>query len=102
MLATLDDPFTHFPEPNKFKSLRSGIQGALTSVGLLIEYPIGFDGSPARLLVILVALGGPTSRVDILYKVIPMSLTTFLFLLSLRNKIDLKQIGWLEIGSELC
>ncbi|KAI0500463.1 hypothetical protein KFK09_018675 [Dendrobium nobile] len=41
MLSTLDDPFTRFLEPEKFKVLRSGTQGALTGVGLSIGYPPG-------------------------------------------------------------
>ncbi|KAJ9685300.1 hypothetical protein PVL29_017360 [Vitis rotundifolia] len=57
MLATLDDLFTCFLESDKFKS-----------VGLSIEYPNGFDRSPAEHLVISAALGGPTSKADVLYK----------------------------------
>ncbi|CAA6655352.1 unnamed protein product [Spirodela intermedia] len=45
MLSTLDDPFTRFLEPEKFRSLRSGTQGALTGVGLSIGYPTRLDGS---------------------------------------------------------
>ncbi|BBG92602.1 Peptidase S41 family protein [Prunus dulcis] len=52
MLATLEDPFTRFLEPEKLKSLRSGTQGALTGIGLSIGYPTKFDGSPAGLVVI--------------------------------------------------
>ncbi|GMY26985.1 carboxyl-terminal-processing peptidase 2, chloroplastic [Fagus crenata] len=66
MLATLDDPFTRFLEPEKFKSLRSGTQGALTGVGLSIGYPTQFDGSPAGLVVISAAPGGPANRAGIL------------------------------------
>ncbi|KAF2285572.1 hypothetical protein GH714_005580 [Hevea brasiliensis] len=66
MLASLDDPFTRFLEPEKFKSLRSGTQGALTGVGLSIGYPTGSDGSPAGLVVISAAPGGPASRAGIL------------------------------------
>ncbi|XP_026457924.1 carboxyl-terminal-processing peptidase 2, chloroplastic-like isoform X2 [Papaver somniferum] len=62
MLATLNDPFTRFLEPEKFKSLRSGTQGALTGVGLSIGYPIGFDGSPAGLVVISSTPGAPAYR----------------------------------------
>lgn len=68
MFATLDDLFTHFSKPDKFKSLRSRTQGVLTGVGLPIEYPNGFEGSPAS-LVISAAPGGPTSRVGVLYRV---------------------------------
>ncbi|KAA8548902.1 hypothetical protein F0562_000586 [Nyssa sinensis] len=65
MLATLDDPFTRFLEPEKFKSLRSGTQGALTGVGLSIGYPTGLDGSPAGLVVISASPGGPANRAGI-------------------------------------
>nr|XP_011462430.1 PREDICTED: carboxyl-terminal-processing peptidase 2, chloroplastic isoform X2 [Fragaria vesca subsp. vesca] len=66
MLATLEDPFTRFLEPEKFKSLRSGTQGALTGVGLSIGYPTKFDGSSAGLVVISAAPGGPANRAGIL------------------------------------
>ncbi|XP_010449564.1 PREDICTED: carboxyl-terminal-processing peptidase 2, chloroplastic-like [Camelina sativa] len=65
MVATLDDPFTRFLEPGKFKSLRSGTQGAVTGVGLSIGYPAASDGSPAGLVVISAAPGGPASRAGI-------------------------------------
>ncbi|KAK0608102.1 hypothetical protein LWI29_025496 [Acer saccharum] len=65
MLATLDDPFTRFLEPEKFKSLRSGTQGALTGVGLSIGYPTGSDGSVAGLIVISASPGGPAYRAGI-------------------------------------
>ncbi|KAL7220002.1 hypothetical protein ACSBR2_012959 [Camellia fascicularis] len=66
MLATLDDPFTRFLEPEKFKSLRSGTQGALTGVGLSIGYPTGGDGLHAGLVVISTAPGGPANKAGIL------------------------------------
>ncbi|GAB4843684.1 Carboxyl-terminal-processing peptidase 2, chloroplastic [Ancistrocladus abbreviatus] len=66
MLATLDDPFTRFLEPEKFKSLRSGTQSSLTGVGLSIGYPAGLDGSSSGLVVISAAPGGPASRAGIL------------------------------------
>ncbi|XP_015887724.3 carboxyl-terminal-processing peptidase 2, chloroplastic isoform X2 [Ziziphus jujuba] len=66
MLATLDDPFTRFLEPEKFKSLQSGTQGALTGVGLSIGYPTKFDGSPAGLVVISAAPGGPANKAGVL------------------------------------
>ncbi|CAK9166994.1 unnamed protein product [Ilex paraguariensis] len=65
MLATLDDPFTRFLEPEKFKSLRSGTQSAVTGVGLSIGYPTGNDGSTAGLVVISAAQGGPANRAGI-------------------------------------
>lgn len=65
MLATLDDPFTRFLEPEKFKSLRSGTQGALTGVGLSIGYPTGNDGPLSGLMVISASPGGPASRAAI-------------------------------------
>uniref|UniRef100_A0A7N0ZRY9 C-terminal processing peptidase n=1 Tax=Kalanchoe fedtschenkoi TaxID=63787 RepID=A0A7N0ZRY9_KALFE len=66
MIATLDDPFTRFLEPEKFRSLRSGTQGALTGVGLSIGYPIVVDGSSSGLVVVSAAPGGPASRAGIL------------------------------------
>nr|XP_043610185.1 carboxyl-terminal-processing peptidase 2, chloroplastic [Erigeron canadensis] len=65
MLATLDDPFTRFLEPEKFKSLRSGTQGALTGVGLSIGYPTGNDAALSGLMVISASPGGPASRAAI-------------------------------------
>ncbi|XP_021290589.1 carboxyl-terminal-processing peptidase 2, chloroplastic-like isoform X2 [Herrania umbratica] len=66
MLASLDDPFTRFLEPEKFKSLRSGTQGALTGIGLSIGYPKGSEGSQAGLVVISAAPGGPAYQAGIL------------------------------------
>ncbi|KQJ91375.2 hypothetical protein BRADI_4g37555v3 [Brachypodium distachyon] len=66
MLSTLDDPFTRFLEPEKFKSLRSGTQGALTGVGLSIGYPLALNGSPAGLSVMSAAPGGPAEKAGIL------------------------------------
>ncbi|KAF8015911.1 hypothetical protein BT93_H1453 [Corymbia citriodora subsp. variegata] len=66
MIATLDDPFTRFLEPEKFRSLRSGTQGALTGVGLSIGYPARNDNSPSGLVVISAAPGGPANRAGIL------------------------------------
>ncbi|PIA40100.1 hypothetical protein AQUCO_02500075v1 [Aquilegia coerulea] len=66
MLATLDDPFTRFLEPEKFKSLRSGTQGALTGVGLSIGYPTVIDESTTGLVVISSTPGAPASRAGII------------------------------------
>ncbi|KAK1395375.1 Carboxyl-terminal-processing peptidase 2, chloroplastic [Heracleum sosnowskyi] len=66
MLSTLDDPFTRFLEPEKFKSLRSGTKGALTGVGLSIGYPTKNDSSPPGLVVISSAPGGPANRAGVL------------------------------------
>ena len=66
MLATLDDPFTRFLEPEKFKSLRSGTQGALTGVGLSIGFSTKADGPPAGLVVISASPGGPAYRAGVL------------------------------------
>ncbi|XP_028555669.1 carboxyl-terminal-processing peptidase 2, chloroplastic isoform X3 [Dendrobium catenatum] len=65
MLSTLDDPFTRFLEPEKFKVLRSGTQGALTGVGLSIGYPTGLDLSSAGLVVISTSPGGPANKIGI-------------------------------------
>ncbi|PHU01465.1 Carboxyl-terminal-processing peptidase 2, chloroplastic [Capsicum chinense] len=65
MIATLDDPFTRFLEPEKFKSLRSGTQSALTGVGLSIGYPAGKNDSAPGLVVISTSPGGPANRAGI-------------------------------------
>ncbi|OMO95310.1 hypothetical protein COLO4_16000 [Corchorus olitorius] len=65
MLATLNDPFTRFLEPEKFKSLRSGTRGALTGVGLSIGYPNKSEGPRTGLVVISAAPGGPANRAGI-------------------------------------
>ncbi|XP_027165622.1 carboxyl-terminal-processing peptidase 2, chloroplastic isoform X1 [Coffea eugenioides] len=65
MISTLDDPFTRFLEPEKFKNLRSGIQSSLTGVGLSIGYPTGKDGLSSGLVVISAAPGGPAYRAGI-------------------------------------
>ncbi|ONK63892.1 uncharacterized protein A4U43_C07F20000 [Asparagus officinalis] len=65
MLSTLDDPFTRFLEPEKFKSLRSGTQGALTGVGLSIGYPTALESSTG-LVVISSSPGGPANKAGIL------------------------------------
>lgn len=65
MLATLNDPFTRFLEPEKFKSLRSGTQGALTGVGLSIGYPTESEGSRTGLVVISATPGGPANQAGI-------------------------------------
>ncbi|KAK4759312.1 hypothetical protein SAY87_022443 [Trapa incisa] len=66
MAASLDDPFTRFLEPEKFKSLRSGTQGALIGVGLSIGYPAGLSNSSSGLVVISATPGGPAYRAGIL------------------------------------
>ncbi|PKA56236.1 C-terminal processing peptidase, chloroplastic [Apostasia shenzhenica] len=65
MLSTLEDPFTRFLEPEKFKSLRSGTQGSLTGVGLSIGYPVGSDASSRGLDVISSSPGGPANKASI-------------------------------------
>lgn len=66
MVASLNDPFTRFLEPEKLKSLRSGTQSSLTGVGLSIGYPTSNDGSSTGVVVISAALGGPANRAGIL------------------------------------
>ncbi|XP_024385319.1 carboxyl-terminal-processing peptidase 2, chloroplastic isoform X2 [Physcomitrium patens] len=67
MLATLDDPFTRFLEPEKFKSLQSGTNGAVTGVGL----EVGFNTSDSStsntdLVVVSPVSGGPAARAGVL------------------------------------
>ncbi|XP_011091370.1 carboxyl-terminal-processing peptidase 2, chloroplastic [Sesamum indicum] len=66
MVATLDDPFTRFLEPQKFKSLRSGTRNTLTGVGLSIGYPTGKDKSTSGVVVVSAAPGGPANRAGVL------------------------------------
>ncbi|CAI0436850.1 unnamed protein product, partial [Linum tenue] len=66
MVASLDDPFTRFLEPEKLRSLRSGTEGSLTGVGLSIGYPNRSEESPAGLVVISASPGGPANRAGIL------------------------------------
>ncbi|PIM97590.1 C-terminal processing peptidase [Handroanthus impetiginosus] len=65
MVASLDDPFTRFLEPQKFKSLRSGTRNSLTGVGLSIGYP-SKDKSTSGLVVVSAAPGGPAYRAGVL------------------------------------
>ena len=55
MLATLDDPFTRFLEPDKFKSMQTSTAGALTGVGL----QIAVDEPDNRVTVISPIEGSP-------------------------------------------
>ncbi|XP_022641058.1 carboxyl-terminal-processing peptidase 2, chloroplastic isoform X2 [Vigna radiata var. radiata] len=65
MLATLDDPFTRFLEPEKLRSLRSGTQGALTGVGISIGYPSKTDVQTGGLVVISASPEGPAYRAGV-------------------------------------
>nr|CAA62147.1 C-terminal processing protease of the D1 protein [Spinacia oleracea] len=65
MVATLNDPFTRFLEPEKLKSLRSGTQSSLTGVGISIG-PTAVDQSSTGLVVISATPGAPASRAGIL------------------------------------
>ncbi|KAG0456921.1 hypothetical protein HPP92_022078 [Vanilla planifolia] len=62
MLSTLDDPFTRFLEPEKFKNLRSSTQGELIGVGLSIGYHIRLDVSSTGIVVISASPGGPANK----------------------------------------
>ncbi|EYU43784.1 hypothetical protein MIMGU_mgv1a010411mg [Erythranthe guttata] len=66
MVSTLDDPFTRFLEPQRFKSLRSGTRSSLTGVGISIGYPTAKDKSASGLVVISAAPGGPANRAGVL------------------------------------
>ncbi|KAK7391939.1 hypothetical protein VNO78_20363 [Psophocarpus tetragonolobus] len=61
MLETLDDSFTRFLEPEKFRSLRFETRGVLTGVGLSIGYLTKID-MQASGLVISASSGGPVYR----------------------------------------
>ncbi|BBN14313.1 carboxyl-terminal processing protease [Marchantia polymorpha subsp. ruderalis] len=66
MLATLDDPFTRFLEPDKFKALKSGTSGALTGVGLEVGFDVSTGGTSEDLVVVSPVSGGPAGRAGIL------------------------------------
>ncbi|CAI5517896.1 unnamed protein product [Closterium sp. Naga37s-1] len=61
MLASLDDPFTRFFEPGKFRALKAGTQGQLTGVGL----ELGFSPDGRQLLVVAPVPGGPADRAGV-------------------------------------
>eukprot|EP01018_Ginkgo_biloba_P019820 Gb_35902 [translate_table: standard] len=87
MLATLNDPFTRFLEPEKFNSLRndsnivvqnlkskclsnlsfeSGTKGTVTGVGLEVGFDTSSNGASANLIVISPVAGGPADRAGIM------------------------------------
>ncbi|KAJ3672090.1 hypothetical protein LUZ60_006811 [Juncus effusus] len=66
MLSTLNDPFTRFLEPEKFKSLRSGTKGALIGVGLSFAYPRGLNGSGSGFVVMSANPDAPAGKAGIL------------------------------------
>ncbi|CAI5531305.1 unnamed protein product [Closterium sp. Naga37s-1] len=61
MLASLDDPFTRFFEPGKFRSLKAGTQGQLTGVGL----ELAFSPDGRQLVVVAPVPGGPADRAGV-------------------------------------
>ncbi|KAJ4775614.1 Carboxyl-terminal-processing protease [Rhynchospora pubera] len=65
MLSTLDDPFTRFLEPEKFKSLRSGTKAALTGVGLSFAYPRVLDETDQGFVVMSSTPDGPADKAGI-------------------------------------
>jgi len=66
MLATLEDPFTRFLEPEKFTSLRSGTSGAVTGVGLEVGFDTSNGGTASDdLVVVAPVMGGPAARAGV-------------------------------------
>ncbi|XP_078152814.1 peptidase S41 family protein isoform X1 [Carex rostrata] len=65
MLSTLDDPFTRFLEPDKFKNLRSGTKAAITGVGLSFAYPRVLDGPDQGFVVVSSNPDGPADKAGI-------------------------------------
>ena len=55
LLATLEDPFTRFVEPERYAQLRRGAQGSVTGVGL----EVGFSQSKGTLGELLVRAAVP-------------------------------------------
>lgn len=72
MLASLNDPFTRFLEPEQYKALRGTTSGGdVTGVGLEVSFSTGAsattkgDGKRNPLLVVSPASGGPAERAGI-------------------------------------
>eukprot|EP00899_Mesostigma_viride_P011847 jgi/Mesvir1/20663/Mv14878-RA.2 len=62
MLAKLDDPFTRFLEPDRFRTLQSGTKGNLTGVGLEIAFSQDAASKAPLITVVAPAAGSPAER----------------------------------------
>lgn len=61
LLATLDDPFTRFLDPNQYTTVRSGARGSVIGVGVEIAFD-SRQGAASDVLVLSVAEGGPAEQ----------------------------------------
>jgi C-terminal peptidase prc len=69
LLASLDDPFTRFLEPDRLSALRSGTKGSVTGVGLEIAFEQQQQkqgaGAAAEVAVVAPAAGGPAEAAGV-------------------------------------
>jgi carboxyl-terminal processing protease len=73
LLASLDDPFTRFLEPERLSALRSGTKGSVTGVGLEIAFAQqqgkqgkqGAAATGAEVAVVAPAAGGPAEQAGV-------------------------------------
>lgn len=70
LLASLDDPFTRFLEPDRLSALRSGSKGSVTGVGLEIAFAqpqqqAGAAALVAEVAVVAPAAGGPAEAAGV-------------------------------------
>jgi C-terminal peptidase prc len=67
LLASLDDPFTRFLEPERLAALRSGTKGSVTGVGLEIAFAQQQkkQQGQAEVAVVAPAAGGPAERAGV-------------------------------------
>jgi carboxyl-terminal processing protease len=64
LLASLDDPFTRFLDPDQYAALRRSTSGAVTGVGVEVSFSAD-RGAGSPLVVISPAPGGPAERAGI-------------------------------------
>ena len=66
MLASLDDPFTRFLDPDQYKALKGSTSGDVTGVGLEVSFPSSRKPSSENPLVVVApSPGGPAERAGI-------------------------------------
>ena len=64
LLASLDDPFTRFLEPDQYSALRRSTSGSVTGIGVEASFATE-RGSESPLIVLSPAPGGPADRAGI-------------------------------------
>eukprot|EP00892_Ulva_mutabilis_P011902 jgi/Ulvmu1/9084/UM005_0179.1 len=64
LLASLNDPFTRFLEPEQYAQLRKGNSGAVTGVGLEVAFATT-PGKPSSVTVVAPVAGGPAERAGV-------------------------------------